>query len=181
VIFVTNLYVQSISGAVSRTLTNPLERLKMLKQMPVVEYKGMSTWAAFKYMAQNEGFHGFMKGNGVNVARIAPFSAFEFYFFELYKNRFLLSNPDSKMGKLFCGAMTGITASFLTYPLDLIRTHLSLAVDKGVKRSITGTAVEIIQQRGLLGLYAGLGASLFVSKTAFYTTCYFRASYHMLD
>jgi solute carrier family 25 phosphate transporter 23/24/25/41 len=58
----------------------------MLKQVPIGEYAGLSTWAAFKYMAKHEGFYGFMKGNGVNVIRIAPFSAFEFYFYELYKN-----------------------------------------------------------------------------------------------
>jgi len=33
-------------------------------------------------MWTKEGMKGFMKGNGVNVVRIAPFSAFEFYFYE---------------------------------------------------------------------------------------------------
>jgi solute carrier family 25 (mitochondrial phosphate transporter), member 23/24/25/41 len=122
----------------------------MLKQVPIPEYQGMSTWGAFKYMAKNEGMQGFMKGNGVNVLRIAPFSAFEFYFYELYKNKFMpADNPDSKLGKLMCGGLTGMTASTLTYPLDLIRTHLSLAVDKGVKRSIVGTGVEIVQTKGI--------------------------------
>jgi len=91
-----------------------------------------------------------MKGNGVNVLRIAPFSAFEFYFYELYKNNLMpADNPDSKLGKLMCGGLTGMTASTLTYPLDLIRTHLSLAVDKGVKRSIIGTGVDIVQTKGI--------------------------------
>jgi solute carrier family 25 phosphate transporter 23/24/25/41 len=67
------------------------------------------------------------------------------------------------MGKLMCGGLTGMTASTLTYPLDLIRTHLSLAVDSGVRRSIFATGADIVNQRGFLALYAGLGSTLFVS------------------
>jgi len=37
-------------------------------------------------MWRNEGMYGFFKGNGVNVVRIAPFSAFEFFFYEVYKS-----------------------------------------------------------------------------------------------
>lgn len=59
----------------------------MLKQVSVSEYNGLSTYQSFQYMWRNEGFYGFLKGNGVNVVRIAPFSAFEFYFYELYKGK----------------------------------------------------------------------------------------------
>ena len=38
-------------------------------------------------MWRNEGFYGFFKGNGVNVVRIAPFSAFEFFFYDFYKHQ----------------------------------------------------------------------------------------------
>ena len=78
-----------------------------------------------------EGIYGFMKGNGVNVLRIAPFSAFEFYFYELYKSLIMQEQSDSKFMKLMCGGLTGMTASTLTYPLDLIRTRLSLNVLQG--------------------------------------------------
>ena len=37
-------------------------------------------------MYKMEGFPGFFKGNGATIAKIAPFSAFEFYFYELFKN-----------------------------------------------------------------------------------------------
>ena len=79
------LLTGAISGAVSRTATNPLERLKMLQQVSAGEYAGKSTMECFTYMAKNEGFRGFFKGNGVNVVRIAPFSAFEFFFYDFYK------------------------------------------------------------------------------------------------
>ena len=80
-------------------------------------------------MYRKEGVYGFFKGNGVNVVRIAPFSAFEFFFYELYKQSLFQGDATSKSSKLFCGGLTGMTASTLTYPLDLIRTKLSIAVD----------------------------------------------------
>jgi solute carrier family 25 phosphate transporter 23/24/25/41 len=80
-------------------------------------------------MWQKEGFYGLLKGNGVNVVRIAPFSAFEFFFYDLYKTNIFGGQTATPMSKLVCGGLTGITASFLTYPLDLIRTVMSVKVD----------------------------------------------------
>ena len=37
-------------------------------------------------MYKLEGVKGYFKGNGATVGKIAPFSAFEFYFYEVYKS-----------------------------------------------------------------------------------------------
>ena len=66
-------------------MTNPLERLKILKQVSVGEYAKLNTGQSLVYMYKKEGFKGLFKGNGVNIVRIAPFSGFEFFFYELYK------------------------------------------------------------------------------------------------
>jgi len=94
-------------------------------------------------MARKEGLHGFFKGNGVNILRIAPFSGFEFFFYDFYKAKLFDSGDGKQMSwtaKLICGGMTGSTASTLTYPLDLIRTHLSIAVESEKPPSIMQTA-----------------------------------------
>ena len=109
--------------------------------------------------------HGVFKGNGVNVVRIAPFSAFEFFFYDLYR-RFIFGGRDtSPLLKLACGGLTGMTASFLTYPLDLIRTVMSVKVDGAadVKPGIISTGKQIVAADGLTGLYKGLPATLYVS------------------
>ncbi len=59
-------------------------------------------------MWKNEGFVGFFKGNGVNIVKIAPFSAFEFYFYELFKKHLFSTND--WYSKLVCGGLTGIVA-----------------------------------------------------------------------
>ena len=100
----------------------------MLKQVKVPEYEGLSTWRSLKFMWTKEGMYGLLKGNGVNVVRIAPFSAFEFFFYDLSKHWFFGGHTASVPAKLLCGGLTGMTASTLTYPLDLIRTVISINV-----------------------------------------------------
>ena len=179
-----HLVTGSISGAISRTLTNPLERLKVLKQVSIGEYAGKSTLECFRYMWKVEGFYGFFKGNGVNVVRVAPFSAFEFFFYEFYKQNIFGGQPTSpNLSKLVCGGLTGMTASTLTYPLDLIRTKLSIQVTNvdGTKPSIWWTGKKIVREGGsVLALYKGLPSTLFVSHLSIDRSIFSSKSYQIL-
>ena len=75
---------------------------------------------SFKYMYKEEGFKGYFKGNGTNIVRIAPFSAFEFYFYELYKHTFFHDRPSTDFtSKLICGGLTGMTASTLVLNISI--------------------------------------------------------------
>ena len=76
-----------IAGAVSRTVVSPLERLKILFQVQSAgrtEYK-MSVRKALVKMWREEGFRGFLAGNGTNCIRIVPYSAVQFGSYNFYK------------------------------------------------------------------------------------------------
>jgi solute carrier family 25 (mitochondrial phosphate transporter), member 23/24/25/41 len=76
-----------VAGAVSRTVVSPLERLKILYQVQSVgrnEYQ-MSIYKALKKMWTEEGWRGFMRGNGTNCIRIIPYSAVQFGSYNVYK------------------------------------------------------------------------------------------------
>lgn len=76
-----------VAGAVSRTVVSPLERLKILYQVQSVgrnEYQ-MSIYKALKKMWMEEGWRGFMRGNGTNCVRIIPYSAVQFGSYNIYK------------------------------------------------------------------------------------------------
>ena len=76
-----------MAGAVSRTVVSPLERLKILFQVQSVgrtEYQ-MSVSQALKKMWVDEGWRGFMRGNGTNCIRIVPYSAVQFGSYNVYK------------------------------------------------------------------------------------------------
>ena len=66
------------------------------------------------------------------MLKIAPFSAFQFFFYEFYKGNLFQGKPKEKLNyfeKLIWGALTGMTASFLTYPADIVKTYLVVAIE----------------------------------------------------
>ncbi|KAF4636996.1 hypothetical protein G7Y89_g1096 [Cudoniella acicularis] len=119
-----------VAGAVSRTVVSPLERLKILFQIQSAgreEYK-LSVGKGLMKMWKDEGWRGFMRGNGTNCVRIVPYSAVQFGSYNFYK-KFFEPSPGADLNsfrRLVCGGAAGITSVFFTYPLDIVRTRLSV-------------------------------------------------------
>lgn len=91
---VASFIAGGVAGAVSRTVVSPLERLKILFQIQGSgreEYK-MSVGKALRKMWSEEGFRGFMRGNGTNCIRIVPYSAVQFGSYNIYKRVCFLSS-----------------------------------------------------------------------------------------
>ena len=158
-----------VAGAVSRTVVSPLERLKILYQVQGVgrnEYK-MSIHKALAKMWREEGFKGFMRGNGTNCIRIIPYSAVQFGSYSVYK-KFAEESPGqdlSPLRRLICGGCAGITSVTCTYPLDIIRTRLSIqsASFAGLQKragkppGMYETGVMMYKtEGGIKGLYRGI-------------------------
>jgi hypothetical protein len=76
-----------VAGAVSRTVVSPLERLKILMQVQSAgrEAYKLSVGQALGKMWKEEGWRGFMRGNGTNCIRIVPYSAVQFSSYNFYK------------------------------------------------------------------------------------------------
>jgi len=114
-------------------------------------------------MYKTEGMYGFFKGNGATVAKIAPFSAFEFYFYEIFKSLLYPSKAKKDMtygNNILCGGLTGIVASTLTYPMDLVKTYLTINIENNKKISMTQQMKIIYAENGFFGLYKGWGMSM---------------------
>lgn len=83
----------------------------------------------FAFMYQKEGVFGLFKGNIINCIGAAPFTALEFYLYEVFKNNLW---PDVEYKeltlkhKMICGALTGICAQSMLNPLDVIKTHYTI-------------------------------------------------------
>lgn len=106
---------------------------------------------------------GFFKGNGATVAKVAPFSAFEFYFYEIFKSNLYpgKTKAELKFGqKLVAGGLTGIVAATLTYPMDLVKTYLSVDTGSGAKHTMIEQGKIIYREAGIRGLYKGWGISM---------------------
>lgn len=166
----THLTVGGIAGAISRTAVAPIERTIILKQTKNPKYLDRSIFGTIHLMFTSEGALSLFKGNGANVVKIAPFQAIEFFTFELYKHTYkrVLGNlgvyKESYVEYLFCGALAGMTASSMTYPLDLMKTILAVQTEKSAKdakyHGIFRSLHLIYKEQGFFALYRGLGTSL---------------------
>ncbi|KAL8788182.1 MAG: hypothetical protein Q9213_001821 [Squamulea squamosa] len=159
-----------VAGAVSRTVVSPLERLKILFQIQSVgreEYK-MSVGRGLAKMWRDEGWRGFMRGNGTNCIRIVPYSAVQFGSYNFYK-RFVEPSPGADLSpvrRLVCGGAAGITSVTFTYPLDIVRTRLSIqsasfaALNESSRHKLPGMWATMKTmyktEGGFLALYRGI-------------------------
>ena len=89
-------------------------------------YSGV--WSGLVKMWREEGMAGFMRGNGINCLRIAPYSAVQFSTYEVLKRTLEDDNGDlGVLQRLTAGALAGIASVVSTYPLDLVRSRISIA------------------------------------------------------
>ncbi|RYP14154.1 hypothetical protein DL765_006562 [Monosporascus sp. GIB2] len=169
-----------VAGAVSRTVVSPLERLKILFQVQSAghnEYK-LSVGKALGKMWREEGWRGFMAGNGTNCIRIVPYSAVQFGSYNLYKRvglnfmtyefvrKYLTPEGDKNPNagrKLLAGAVSGAVAQTCTYPFDVLRRRFQINTMSGMGfqyKSIGDAVKVIVTQEGVRGLYKGLFPNL---------------------
>ncbi|KAH9942295.1 mitochondrial carrier [Epithele typhae] len=134
-----------VAGATSRTVVSPLERLKIIQQ-PV-----QGGVASLVRMWREEGFKGFMRGNGINCLRIIPYSAVQFTTYEQLKKWFTGygAKPLDTPIRLCAGALAGITSVCTTYPLDLIRSRLSI-VTASIPMQSAGTSTSAAAPTGTM-------------------------------
>mmetsp|Transcript_26921 Transcript_26921/g.65444 ORF Transcript_26921/g.65444 Transcript_26921/m.65444 type:complete len:312 (-) Transcript_26921:89-1024(-) len=151
------------AGAVSRTATAPLERLKIMRQVShMVEsarsYHDTGLVASLVRFYREDGVRGFFKGNGTNCVKVVPASAIRFLAFENYKLWLMAPGATSlpSQHKLLAGSAAGVTAVAATYPLDLLRTRLSL----GDARTLRATIANVLRADGPVGLYRGVGTAM---------------------
>ena len=152
-----------VSGAISRTLTSPLDVVKIILQCqrgPNPKYSGV--FDAFSKIMAEQGIKGFWKGNNLALLRIIPYSAVKFAAFEKYKP--LLASKDGQLDnvrRLIAGAFAGITAVAATYPLDVLRTRFAVQDPKNPKYTGVLQAIKrIIDEEGFGALYTGFATTI---------------------
>ncbi|KAI8066987.1 mitochondrial carrier domain-containing protein [Gilbertella persicaria] len=162
-----HLIAGGFAGAVSRTVVSPMERMKILFQVqgPNMNTAYTGIWSTLARMWHEEGWRGFMRGNGTNVIRMIPYSASQFAAYEQFKSM-LLEKDKAELDtprRLIAGAFAGTVSVACTYPLDLVRTRLSIQsahLLKGATQQLPGImpTMQLIYQTegGIRGLYRGL-------------------------
>lgn len=144
------------AGAVSRTCTAPLDRLKVLMQVHATKANQLGIKSGFKALHEEGGFRGLWRGNGINVIKIAPESALKFFAFERLKH-LLGQNSGQEMtaGRRFiAGSLAGAFSQTCIYPLEVIKTRLALR-KTGQYHGIWDCGVKIYTNEGLPAFFKG--------------------------
>jgi len=171
-----NLIAGSIAGVMSRSFTAPLDVTKILFQMQTeaIDKNAKSGYNSFggalARIFKEEGLHGLWKGNVVACLRLGPYSGVKYLTFESTKDHFADSNgkiPEWK--RAACGALAGCCAVLTTYPLDLVKTRLTIQKEgvgaDGVvyKKTYSGTwdcLSKVAKDEGPTALFKGLSPTL---------------------
>ncbi|ORY00792.1 putative Mcsc-pending-prov protein [Basidiobolus meristosporus CBS 931.73] len=166
------LLAGAIAGAVSRTITAPLDRLKVYMQTQTHGGKkyGLSLNGAIRELYSAGGISNFFRGNGLNVVKIAPESAVKFYAYEhcklLVRRAWGLEDGEdlSMAGRFLAGGFAGLASQTSIYPLEILKTRMmssSGVVNNSHQSSIMlPTAKAMWRQEGMRAFFKGLLPSL---------------------
>ena len=104
-------------------MTAPLERVRIIRQ--ATDRGSKSATSLLKEIYQTEGLYGLWRGNAINLSRVVPSYAVRFSAFGRltdYKESYpLFNNP------FVVGALSGLASSLASYPLEVLRTRVSVA------------------------------------------------------
>ena len=161
------LLAGAVAGIVSRTAVSPLE---VIATAQMVRGGNKGILAELSGLFQSEGIKGFFKGNGANCLKVAPTRGVQFFAFESFKLR-LVAWKRTRLGlsedadveltpleRLVAGGFAGMIASSLVYPIEVVKTMLTMY--PGKYNGIAGAFQGVLAEVGPKGLYAGLAPTL---------------------
>ncbi|KFM73996.1 Calcium-binding mitochondrial carrier protein SCaMC-2-A, partial [Stegodyphus mimosarum] len=149
-----HLVAGGLAGAVSRTCTAPLDRIKVFLQVSGAEFGSIS--ACLRHMLREGGVSSLWRGNGINVLKIAPESALKFMAYEQAK-RLIRGDSERELGiyeRFAAGSLAGGISQTVIYPLEVLKTRLALR-KTGQYKSIWDATCKIYRKEGLRSFYRG--------------------------
>ena len=170
---IRSLMAGAAAGAFSKTVTAPIERVKLLLQLVPDE---TSIRQVVRNVYQQEGFLAFWRGNSFSVIQKTGNSALTFMLMDYYKatisrlltNMYGPSYQSSRsaqvMNSLLSGGLSGATTTTLLYPLEFLRTRLAADISKRGEahqfRGMKDVVVYTVKEDGFRGMYKGYGTSI---------------------
>jgi solute carrier family 25 phosphate transporter 23/24/25/41 len=151
-----------------------MERISTLLMTPVAHQR-LSVTQAVGHAWRDGGLPGLYRGHAATLVKIFPASAIQFAVFNSVKDRVLAARqprrqpqgaqqaqqPSQDLAnheRLVAGAAAGAAAACCCYPLESMRTAMSMA--GGVRGNLLQAAGTVVAAHGVGGLYRGFRAAL---------------------
>lgn len=149
------------AGIVSTLVCHPLEVIKDRLTVNRVAYPSISL--AFRKIYKDAGIGGFYAGMSPTLIGMLPYSTCYYFMYETLKRSYCQSKDKKSLSRaemLLIGALSGFTASTLSFPLEVARKRLMVGALLGkCPPNMAAALSEVVREEGLMGLYRGWGAS----------------------
>jgi len=140
-------------------LLMPATVIKTRLESGLFDYKNVKK--AFFTISHLEGIRGLYSGLSATLMRDAPFSGIYYMFYSQLRkvtssaNQLEHNTLISRSAMSFmCGLVSGLLASIVTQPPDVIKTHMQLRPERYV--NVRQTTVSILNEHGINGLFRGI-------------------------
>ncbi|KAF6141777.1 hypothetical protein GIB67_027955 [Kingdonia uniflora] len=149
------------AGFVSTLVCHPLEVLK--DRLTVSPEAYPSIRLAVSKMYQDGGVGALYSGLFPTLMGMLPYSTCYYFMYETVKTSYCQAKKKKSLNRaemLLVGALSGFTASTISFPLEVARKRLMVGALQGkCPANMVAALSEVIRAEGLGGLYRGWGAS----------------------
>jgi solute carrier family 25 protein 16 len=162
----------SLAGAISTFVTYPLDLIRTRLAFEIIQRNSSSWLDIFRKIYFEGGGNGRLsylyQGIAPTMLGILPYAGTSFLTHDQVRD--LLRSPTfspytledqsstrlTATAQLSCGAVAGIVAQTVSYPIDIVRRRMQVARVVGTQSGIFGTAQRIYLERGVRGFFVGL-------------------------
>ncbi|CAG8462689.1 12264_t:CDS:2 [Dentiscutata erythropus] len=157
----------SVAGAVGATVVYPIDlvktRMQNQRSRVVGELLYRNSIDCFQKVVKNEGIKGLYSGLGPQLVGVAPEKAIKLTVNDLMRS--LLKNKDTGFiplhYEIISGGVAGGCQVIFTNPLEIVKIRLQIQGEIAKNVDIPRkSAVQIVKELGLFGLYRGASACL---------------------
>ncbi|CAB9527773.1 Mitochondrial ornithine transporter 1 [Seminavis robusta] len=150
----------AITGCCSALVLLPSEVIKTKTQFVVGE--NVSSQEIMRRMIKHSGYKSLFAGLDAQLARDASFYALFFGGYELfcYSFRTFVPSMPEELNYFISGGFAGMFGWAMAMPFDVPKTNVQARYDCKIVGSYFPELFKIARERGVVGLYAGLGPTL---------------------
>jgi len=155
----SNLFSGAVAGAVAKSTIAPLDRAKIVFQVSTNKAFSFKKCGRFlRDTVRKDGYRALWKGNAATMVRIVPYAGISFTTNEHFKSYLTQDGHLSNPRRFLSGSMAGVTASSLTYVLEVMRARIACQPEHTTLRS----SFKLIKaEQGYRSLFRGLIPTLF--------------------
>ncbi|XP_061931667.1 mitochondrial glutamate carrier 1 isoform X1 [Apis cerana] len=164
-----------IAGIIGVSVVFPLDLVKTRLQNQIITPNGekmyKSMFDCFNKTYKAEGYFGMYKGSGVNILLITPEKAIKLTANDTFRH-YLSIGSGQKLPlerEMLAGGLAGACQIIVTTPMELLKIQMQDAGRIAIAAKEAGKTIskisalsltkDLLQKRGILGLYQGTGAT----------------------